>query len=118
MSEKEEAVLHPRSRVRVESLRGLLLGIKALLEQGCVIKSVSIRAMAAAGKARQQTIGRRRKAGADAADARVVERKKGKPGRPRKHRKKKGETDADMQKRLARKRSQDYRDRKKKGTTP
>lgn len=117
MTDEKEVVLHPRSRVRVETLRGLLLGMKALIENGCEIKSVSIRAMAAAGKARQQTIGRRRKKDAEQG-ARVVERKKGKPGRPRKHRKKKGETEADMQRRLARKRSQDYRDRKKKGTKP
>lgn len=115
---EREVVLNPRTRVRVETLRSFLLGLKALIENGCQIKSAHLRAMAAAGKAKQHTIGRRRKAAADGAETRTTERKKGKPGRPKKHRKKKGETEADYERRLARKRSQDYRDRKKKGPTP
>ncbi len=105
-----EVVLNPRTRVRVETLRGLLNGLRALIQNGCEIKSVHVRAMAAAGKARQQSIGRRRKADGSAS---LAKHKKGKPGRPRKHRRKRGETDQEYERRLSRKRSQQYRERKK-----
>lgn len=105
-------VLNPRTRVRRETVRQFLKGLKALLEQGCQINAVHFsNAVHADKQQRATTIGQRRTS--RMADAPVRLREKGKPGRKRVHRQRKEESQEDYTRRLARNRQAKARARKK-----
>jgi len=109
MTEKT-AELHPVNRVRQETLRGFLKGLKALLEEGCVIKRVHVVAVSGDElKRRAKRLGELRRGAGEATAKRAPKKPGAKVTRPRKP----GESEADKKKRLSRERAQRYRARKK-----
>lgn len=110
MTEKEAPLMPAPARVRQETLRSMLQGMKRMIENGCVIKSVTvIMANPAADAAkRSRRLGKHRDRPA------VTKQAPGKPGRPEKRRRRKGETAAQKKTRLATERQQRKRARDRK----
>lgn len=105
MTGEKGVELHPVTRVRHETLRGLLKGLKAVIEQGCTVKGVTV--IPAASDALDK---RARRIGGAAPKKREKDKKKGgRRQRPRLP----GENDDDRKKRLTKERSKKYRARKK-----
>lgn len=107
---KGEGVMYARSRVRPETVRTMLRGLKALIDNGCVINAITV-VVARPGdlKERARRIGNDRRR-----PDQGTKQKPGKPGAKPTRRRRKGETDEQKVTRLARARQQRKRDRDRK----